>query len=92
MNEHNFSNLNSSAFEGCLREIVGERKPSGREMLKALSIVATIYNEDSLNLVNEATTSQASAEVAIRRADILFAAWEREILSLQAAIRKLPRK
>ena len=59
-------------------------------MHKAFSIIATLYIEDSLNLVNEAVSSGHGGTEILARADVIFGAWEHEIASLKAAIREAP--
>jgi uncharacterized protein (DUF736 family) len=55
-------------------------------MHKAFGVVATLYVEESLNLVHEAISSGTNVDEVLVKADDIFAAWKEEISSLKSAI------
>lgn len=75
-----------TAFTKVLGELVGNKEFSLLDMHKALSIVATLYVEDAINLASEATLEGVAANEIHRRANALFCAWEAEMRSVRAAI------
>lgn len=73
-------------FNEFLKLLVGDRTPSLIDMHIAFSNVATIYIEESLNLVNQATLAKSDTAQVLAQADIIFGAWVHEIDSLKSAI------
>lgn len=74
------------AFIEFLKTLVGDRRPDLLDMHKAFSVIATIYLEDSLNLVNAALSKTKSNTEILAEADALFNAWQHELSSLKSAI------
>lgn len=78
------------SFEQFLKTIVGDRPATLLDVQKAFSVIATIYIEDSLNLVSEATLPGKDGAQILARADAIFYAWEHELLSLKTTVKALP--
>lgn len=69
-----------------LEQMIGNGEPTLLDLHKAFSVTATLYIEDSLNLVTEAAAGAATQDQVLLRADALFEAWEIEMSSLKSAI------
>lgn len=74
------------SFKQFLDSLTVDKVPTLLDMQKAFSVIATIYIEDSLNLVYEATLPEADKSQILARADTIFIAWENELASLKSAI------
>lgn len=75
-----------TAFNQFLKDLVGERIPTLLDMHKAFGIIATLYVENSLNLVSEATLPDSDKVQVLAHADDIFKAWEQELGSLKRAM------
>lgn len=75
-----------TAFNQFLKDLGGEPNPTLLDMHKAFGIIATIYVENSLNLVSEATLPDSDKVQILEQADVMFKAWEQELGSLKTAI------
>lgn len=75
-----------TAFNQFLNDLVGERIPTLLDMHKAFGIIATLYVENALNLVSEATLPDCNKDQVLAYADDMFKAWEQELGSLKTSI------
>lgn len=75
-----------TAFNQFLKDLVGESIPTLFDMHKAFGIIATLYVENCLNLVSEATSPDSDKAQVLAQADAIFKAWEEELGSLKIAI------
>lgn len=75
-----------TAFNQFFKDLVGGSIPTLLDLHKAFGIIATLYVENSLNLVSEATLPDSDKAQVLAHADDMFKAWEQELDSLTRAI------